>query len=118
MAKKQIKAPIEKKIRKKKKISVQEFTKSTSEIFNNRELGWLNFNLRVLYEATDTKNPLLERLKFLAISSSKAEPSFHLKPLRHCPLTRMLHRPLRSCFKVSILLRSGTRSDSIKGATR
>ncbi len=67
---------IRKKIRKKKKVSVQEFTKSSSNIFNNRELGWLNFNLRVLFEAADTKNPLLERMKFLSISSSNLDEFF------------------------------------------
>ena len=75
ITKKQIK-PIQKKIRKKKKVSVQEFTKSSSEIFNNRELGWLNFNLRVLFEAADTKNPMLERMKFLSISSSNLDEFF------------------------------------------
>ncbi|MCX6042363.1 MAG: polyphosphate kinase, partial [Caldilinea sp.] len=32
----------------------------------NRELSWLDFNWRVLYEAIDTRTPLLERLKFIA----------------------------------------------------
>jgi len=36
----------------------------------NRELTWLNFNFRVLNEAEDARNPLLERLKFVAIVSN------------------------------------------------
>ena len=41
-----------------------------SENYINRELSWLDFNLRVLHEARDKENPLFERLKFLAITSS------------------------------------------------
>ena len=42
----------------------------------DRDLGWLEFNQRVLHEALDDRTPLLERLKFLAIFSSNLDEFF------------------------------------------
>jgi len=46
------------------------------ELYLNRELTWLNFNKRVLREAEDHANPILERVKFLAIVGSNLDEFF------------------------------------------
>src|SRR5262245_11087946 len=46
------------------------------EVWNDRDLSWLEFNRRVLHEALDARTPLLERVKFLAIFTSNLDEFF------------------------------------------
>jgi polyphosphate kinase len=57
--------------------------------YMNRELSWLDFNTRVLAEAEREEKPLLERLKFLAITSSNLDEFFMIR-------VAMLHRAVEA----------------------
>ncbi|MFT4514612.1 MAG: polyphosphate kinase, partial [Planctomycetota bacterium] len=54
-------------------------TLERSTLFVNREHSWLAFNRRVLGESQDPSNPLLERVKFLAIASTNLDEFFEIR---------------------------------------
>lgn len=62
--------------------------------FYHRDLSWLRFNHRVLQEAMDERNPLYERIKFLAIFSSNLDEFFRVR-VSDIRQIKQLKKPLR-----------------------
>lgn len=60
----------------------------TNYKYFDRELSWLNFNYRVLQEAMDNTNPLIERIKFLGIFSNNQDEFFRV---RVATIRRLIH---------------------------
>ncbi len=61
--------------------------KEKNLVLKHRDLSWLSFNHRVLQEAADRRNPLYERIKFLAIYSSNLDEFFRVRvPSQHALL--------------------------------
>ena len=55
---------------------VRQVSQTLSDVWIGRDLGWLDFNDRVLAEALDQRTPLLDRAKFLAVFSANLDEVF------------------------------------------
>jgi polyphosphate kinase len=96
----------------------KEVSQTLSDVWLDRDLGWLDFNDRVLAEALDPRTPLLERVKFLAIFTSNLDEFFMKRvsllrkgstPQRGRLMARIRERLLKSldrqasCFRTTII---------------
>ena len=70
-------------------------TAADKEQYINRDISWLEFNARVLGEAADKGNPLLERLKFIAIFSSNLD-EFYM--VRVAGVSQQLGEPFKRVY--------------------
>ena len=59
--------------------TVQKINLSDPSLYINRELSWLGFNERVLAQAKDERHPLLERMRFVAISETNLDEFFMIR---------------------------------------
>jgi polyphosphate kinase len=68
--------------------------KIAGQRFFPKELSWLSFNERVLQEAADKNNPIIERFRFLGIYSSNMDEFYRVTPLcqSSCRLLQFLDR--------------------------
>ena len=86
-------------------------SKGLSDVWIDRDLGWLDFNQRVLAEALDERTPLLERAKFLGIFTSNLDEFFmkRMAVLRHGPTEteRALLQQLREKLLPMLLDQAG-----------
>lgn len=64
-------------------------TVNTNYPYIERDISWLDFNYRVLQEARDTSNPLMERLKFIAIFSSNRDEFYRVRVAHHRNIIRL-----------------------------
>ncbi len=62
--------------KRRRKVATADHPLTSAKDFTNREMGWLNFNKRVLHEAEDPRTPLLEAIKFLSICGSNMDEFF------------------------------------------
>lgn len=79
-------------------IPINQYDLHAPEYFFNRELSWLAFNQRVILEAKDETNPLLEKARFLAIGSSNLDEFFMVRVARLQDQLKLApaHRDLKS----------------------